>query len=107
MVHVESVDTRSFTLKELVDYCKNCVDWNDAKSIVAMLYKFIRNGTDEEQALVDSIEKEFNNRRFAYTYVNQQTVIPNVGNYQPQIKHQNIGFPAASKGQKGNKHINK
>lgn len=54
---------RKFTLVQIVDYCKRCVDWNDAKSIVAMLNKLLRRiGTDEDSNLVDSIEEEFKNR---------------------------------------------
>lgn len=54
---------RSFTLKMMVDYCKNKPSYEYVEHIVAMLYKFIRNGTDEEQALVDSIDEEFVNRK--------------------------------------------
>ncbi len=54
---------RKFTLVEIVDYCKGCVEWNDAKFIVAMLNKLLRHtGTTEDSDLVDSIEDEFKNR---------------------------------------------
>ena len=54
---------RSFTLSMIVDYCKKKPDYEHVEQIEAMLYKFIRNGTDEEQALVDSIDEEFARRR--------------------------------------------
>ena len=54
---------RKFTLVQIVDYCKGCVEWNDVKSIVAMLNKLLRRiATDEDSDLVDSIEEEFFNR---------------------------------------------
>jgi len=54
---------RKFTLVEIVNYCKGCVTWDDAKTIVAMLNKLLRRiGTEEDSNLVDSIESEFKNR---------------------------------------------
>lgn len=54
---------RRFTLGQIVDYCKDCVNWDDAKSIVAMLNKLIRRtATEEDEKLVDSIETEFKHR---------------------------------------------
>lgn len=54
---------RRFTLVQIVDYCKGCVTWEDAKSIVAMLNKLLRRiATEEDSDLVDSIETEFINR---------------------------------------------
>lgn len=57
-------ETKTFSLKEIVDYCKGCVDWNDTKSIVAMLNKFLRNKgcTEEESKMVDGIEDIFKKR---------------------------------------------
>lgn len=77
-----------------MDYCKNCVQLGQVEGIIKMLNIFLRkNGTDEEYGLIDSIEEEFKNRRYGNTFVEQQTVIPNVGNYQPQIKTQNMSIP--------------
>lgn len=54
---------RKFTLVQIADYCKGCVEWNDAKEIVRMLNKLLRHiGTEEDSELVDSIEEEFKNR---------------------------------------------
>lgn len=62
-------EKRKFTLLEIVNYCKNCVVWDDAKSIVAMLNKFLRQiGKEEDSILVDSIEAEFRNRRYGITH---------------------------------------
>lgn len=64
----QSGKDRKFTLVQMVDYCKGCVDWNDVKSIVAMLNKLLRRiGTDEDSELVDSIEAEFINRKYGDT----------------------------------------
>lgn len=64
----QSGKDRKFTLVQIVDYCKGCVDWNDVKSIVAMLNKLLRRiGTDEDSDLVDSIEAEFINRKYGDT----------------------------------------
>ena len=63
MIPNEKEETRSFTLKEIVEYCKSCIEWNDAKSVVAMLNKKLRkDGTEEESKLVDSIEDCFKQR---------------------------------------------
>lgn len=56
---------RKFTLVQIVDYCKGCVEWDDVKFIVAMLNKLLRRiGTNEDSELVDSIEDEFKNRKY-------------------------------------------
>ena len=63
MIPDEKEETRSFTLKEIVEYCKSCIEWNDAKSVVAMLNKKLRtDGTEEESKLVDSVEDHFKQR---------------------------------------------
>ena len=94
-------EARKFTLVEIVNYCKDCVEWNNADSIVSMLYRLLlANGcTQEDIELVKSIETEFKNRRYGNTYIKEQTVIPSVGNYKPQIATQNIEAPKPSLGQ--------
>lgn len=60
---------RKFTLVEIVNYCKSCVEWADVKDIVAMLNKLLRRmATDEDSDLVDSIEEEFKQRRYGNTF---------------------------------------
>lgn len=56
---------RAFTLTMIVDYCKKKPGFEYVEHIVAMLYKFLRQGTDAEHELVDSIEEEFVNRQMA------------------------------------------
>lgn len=64
----QSGEDRMFTLVQMVDYCKGCVEWSDVKSIVAMLNKLLRRvGTDKDSDLVDSIEAEFINRKYGDT----------------------------------------
>ena len=85
---------------DMVAYCKQCVAWEDAKPIVTMLKKLHGGtGTDEYAELVDSIETEFKNRKYGNTYIEEQTVIPSVGNYKPQITTQNIEAPMPLLGQ--------
>lgn len=73
---------RKFTLVQIVDYCKGCVEWADVKSIVAMLNKLLRRiGTDEDSDLVDSIESEFINRKWGNTFNNAKVTMQN-----PQIQ---------------------
>ena len=49
-----------FSLFQIVNYCKKCVEWGDAQPIVNMLNKFLRNGgSPEDCELVDSIETSF------------------------------------------------
>ena len=95
---------RKFTLVQIVDYCKNCVEWDDAKSIVAMLNKLLRRiATDEDSDLVDSIEELFKKRRYGNTYVKEQNVFPHVGNYKPEIRTQNMNLPMTQTGQEKQK----
>ena len=64
---------RKFTLVEIVNYCKNCVEWRNVEHIVAMLNKLLRQiGTEEDSALVDSIETEFRNRIYGNVFNNPQ-----------------------------------
>ena len=56
-------------VRQMVDYCKSCVHWDDAKPIVAMLYKLLQDGgTREERALVDSVQEDFRRRRHGTTF---------------------------------------
>ena len=56
--------SRKFTMIEIVNHCKGCVSWEDAKGIVSMLNKLLRGvGTKEDYELLDSIETDFKNRK--------------------------------------------
>lgn len=81
---------RKFTLVQIVEYCKGCVSWEDAKSIVAMLNKLLRlDFTKEDSDLVNSVENEFKKRFYGTTYVDHQEVFSgSIGNYKPNIRHQ-------------------
>ena len=51
---------RKFTLVQIVEYCKDCVNWADAAPIVAMLNKLVRGtATPEDSELIDSAENMF------------------------------------------------
>ena len=85
---------RRFTLAQVVDYCINGVEWGDAKEIVNMMNVLLRgNATQEDYALLDSVRDNFKNKKYGNTYIKEQTVIPNVGNYKPQIQTQHVEQP--------------
>lgn len=60
---------RKFTLVQIADYCKSCIEWGDAKPIVAMLNKFLRGiATAEDINLIDSIEEPFKTGRYVNNF---------------------------------------
>lgn len=84
----QSGKDRKFTLVQMVDYCKGCVEWNDVKSIVAMLNKLLRRiGTDEDSDLVDSIEAEFLHRKYG------DTVMGDKNEFTGNSAHNTITLP--------------
>lgn len=86
---------RSFTLALIVDYCKKRIDWSEVNQIVAMLNRLLRGVvTDDDAAMVDSIEEEFKNRVYGTTNIATQNVFPHVENYQPHIDTQTNHIPA-------------
>lgn len=88
------------SLKEMAEYCKCCVTWEDAQPIANMMRKYIaKSGSPADEKLVDDIETEFKNRKYGDTYVQEQTVIPKVGNYKPQITSQTMNIPMSPSGQ--------
>lgn len=82
---------RKFTFAEIINYCKDGVEWDDVKEIVNMMNVLLRgNATPEDYALLDSVRDHFKNKKYGNTYIKEQTVIPNVGNYRPEIQTQNV-----------------
>lgn len=60
---------RTFTLQEIVAYCKRRPEWSDVRSIVFMLNRLLRkDGTDDDHKLVDSIEEVFKKRMQGYIF---------------------------------------
>ena len=54
---------RRLTLVQIVDYCKECVSWEEAQPIEAMLLKLLfGKGTKEDSELIQSIDDEFKAR---------------------------------------------
>ena len=85
---------RKFTFIEIINYCKDGVDFNDAKEIVNMMNFLLRGkATKEDYALLDSVREYFKNKKYGNTYIKEQTVIPSVSNYKPDIQTQNVGIP--------------
>ena len=79
---------RKFTLVQMVDYCKGCVEWDDVKSIVAMLNKLLRRiGTAEDSDLVDSIEEEFKCRKYG------DTIMGDKNEFSGNSAHNTIKLP--------------
>lgn len=75
---------RRFTLPQIVNYCKGCVQWTDVHSIVAMLNKLLRRkATAEDEELIDSIEEEFLRRHHGTAYIqnNFHAPVGQVANY--------------------------
>lgn len=80
---------RRFTLVQIVEYCKKCVTWDEAKPIVAMLNKLLRKiRTDEDDELVDSIEEEFINRTYG------DTVMGDKNEFSGNSAHNTIKLPS-------------
>ncbi len=85
---------RKFTFAEIINYCKDGVEWDDVKEIVNMMNVLLRgNATPEDYALLDSVREFFKTKKYGNTYIKEQTVIPNVGNYKPEIQTQNVEVP--------------
>ena len=73
LVHAEP----TFTLSEIVENAKNCVEWEEAKSIVWLLNKMLRGrGSREDFEQVDSIEQEFRQRTYGNVFQNPQITMP-------------------------------
>lgn len=82
---------RKFTFIEIVNYCKDAVEWEDVKEIVNMINVLLRgNATKDDYDLLDSVRAHFKNKKYGNTYIKEQTLIPNVGNYRPEIQTQNV-----------------
>ena len=79
LVHAEP----TFTLSEIVENAKDCVEWEEARSIVWLLNRMLRGrGSREDFELVDSIEQEFRNRRMMGIQVkNAEIEVKSPGNY--------------------------
>lgn len=90
---------RMFALVQIVDYCKNCVAWDDAKSIVAMLNKMLRiGGTQEDSDLVDSIETEFRQRMLGNTTFQGDYVVSKSMEYKVErVDEGGVGFKVNEK----------
>jgi hypothetical protein len=76
-VHAEP----TFTLSQIVEYCKKRVAWEDARPIMTMLNVMLRGyGCREDFELVDSIEEEFMNRKHGPTIGGDYVLTKNVEN---------------------------
>ena len=72
-VHAEP----TFTLSQIVEYCKGRVVWEDARPIVGMLNMMLRGcASREDIEQVDSIEKEFRQRMYGNVFQNSQITMP-------------------------------
>ena len=78
-VHAEP----TFTLSQIVENAKDCVEWEEARSIVWLLNRMLRRrGSRKDFELVDSIEQEFRNRRMMGIQVkNAEIEVKSPGNY--------------------------
>lgn len=72
-VHAEP----TFTLSQIVEYCKGRVVWEDARPIVEMLNKMLRGyASQRDIQQVDSIETEFRQRMYGNVFQNSQITMP-------------------------------
>ena len=73
----------TFTLSQIVENAKDCVEWEEARSIVWLLNRMLRRrGSRKDFELVDSIEQEFRNRRMMGIQVkNAEIEVKSPGNY--------------------------
>lgn len=86
---------RKLTFVEMINYCKNGVEWGDVKEIVNMMNTLLRGiGTTEDYDLLDSVREHFKNKNNGNTYVKNQTVIPQVGNYYNTVDTVENKFPS-------------
>ena len=104
--HKTDGGNRIFTLSQIRNYCVDCVEWADVKSIVVMLNKLLRSvGTDEDSDLIDSIEEEFKKRTYGNTHIEHQTLIPKVENYYDKVQTVENKFPKIPSMEKKKKKI--
>jgi len=80
----------AFSLSMIVDHCKKKPDYSNVDQIESMLYKFLRNGTDKDSEIVDSIAAYFNAREKCNTYIKEQNNFSDVKNFKPQINNQTL-----------------
>lgn len=74
---------RKFTLVEMVDYCKKSLTSEEAKEILIMLNKLLRNvGTNEDYDLLDKTENELKNKKYGDTVSGNKT---SVGDYSSMV----------------------
>jgi len=78
----------TFTLIQIVDYCKGCVEWADVKPVVMMLNKLLRRiGKEKDYDLVDSIEaKNYAADQYLIMKGNKFHTIANNGSKVPACK---------------------
>lgn len=78
---------RSFTLRMIADYCKDCVEWAEAKPIVEMLNTLMLGNCSREEALIiKSIKNEFKNRRHGM-YIDHADVAVGIAEKDSKVYH--------------------
>ena len=59
----QEIGGRSFTLRMIADYCKECIEWSEAKPIVEMLNALMLGSCSPEEAqIIKDIKREFRDR---------------------------------------------
>ena len=85
---------RKFTLVEIVEYCKKKPDPEAVRGVVPMLYWLLRNGTNEEFKMVDSIDEEFNKKKYGIIvqgdYIHNKNVSNEVNGVAPRATGINV-----------------
>ena len=74
---------RKFTFAEIINYCKDGVEWDDVKEIVNMMNVLLRgDATQEDYTLLDSVRKHFKSRKTGDAVSGNKT---SVGDYSNMV----------------------
>ena len=84
---------RKLTFVEMINYCKNGVEWGDVKEIVNMLNTLLRGiGTTEDYDLLDSVRTHFKNKKNGDTVSGNKTSVGDYSNMVNFVLPQNVDY---------------
>jgi hypothetical protein len=84
---------RKLTFVEMINYCKNGVEWGDVKEIVNMMNTLLRGiGTTEDYDLLDSVRTHFKNKKNGDTVSGNKTSVGDYSNMVNFVLPQNVDY---------------
>jgi len=93
-------NTRRFTLLELVNYCNECDDWEDAKLLKSILYNLLEgNGTQDEYRLINSIKRRPEKPQIGAVHIEEARF---EGSMYDITGNQSVNIGGAENGKQGN-----